>query len=109
MFFIGSQKVFHPDELPHTTDPAGSYRRECVLVRRIHPFNGEYYVHLDYGFINLGMVFIDEFGSEFKQYCCETAPGVVVCELGNKYSYWKHMNAKWEKIEWLEEDRPKLM
>lgn len=103
MFKIGTENIYLRDELSSMADPAGSYRIPCMLIRRCHPASEEG-CRLDYGYVNLGMAFIDEYSPEFKEYTAEIAAGVVCCELHQKYSYWRRKNARWERIEWLEEN-----
>ncbi len=98
MYKIEDEKIYHPDELSHMADPQDSYRRECMLIRRIHPSSGEYDVSFNYDHINIGIVIIDEWGQEFKRAYSQTARGVVCVEPNHRFSYWLHKNSKWENV-----------
>lgn len=96
---FGGTKLYHPDELLDITDPVGSTRIPCKLIRRLHPDKSEFFFYTDSQLLNQGIFVIEEFSKEYETESVMISNGTVCLDYRGQASWWQGLGEEWIVID----------
>lgn len=96
---FGDTTLYHPDELLEITDPIGSTRVPCKLVRKTHPSKSEFFFYTDSQFLNQGVFIIEEFSREYDTDTVMISNGTVCLDYKGNPSWWQGLGEEWRIID----------
>ena len=96
---FGDTKVYHPDELLELTDPVGSVRITCKVLRRLHPHRSEFFFYTNSQYLNQGLFIVEEFSNEYDKETAMISKGTVCMDRKGQPSWWQGLGEEWRIID----------